>query len=148
MRPREVLRFLRDCIDVAVNRGREKVGEDDVLQAEKSYSDDALVDLTLELKDITPELCDVPYGFIGTHSILSESETKQLLARVGVTEEMLTKVLELLLWFGFLGLHIYPDEERYAYQFQHNVQMMRSGIDSFRYCIHPAFRRALGTVEA
>jgi hypothetical protein len=147
MRPREVLHFVRDCIDVAVNRGREKVSEEDVLHAEKSYSDDALVDLTLELKDISPEFSNVPYGFIGTHSVLSESEARQLLHHVGVRDEMLTKVLELLLWFGFLGLHIYPDEERYAYQFQHNVQMMRSGIGSFRYCIHPAFRRALGTVE-
>lgn len=148
MRPREVLRFVRDCVDVAVNRGRERVGEDDIIHAETSYSDDALVDLTLELKDIDPALSNVPYGFIGTSSVLSETEVRQLMINAGVDEARLGKVLDLLLWFGFLGLHVYPDEERYAYQYQHNVYKMRSGASSFSFCIHPAFRRALGSVEA
>jgi hypothetical protein len=60
MRPRELLRFLRDCINVAVNRRHEQVKEEDILFAEKSYSDDALVDLYHELKDVRPEFGDAP----------------------------------------------------------------------------------------
>jgi hypothetical protein len=115
------------------------------LHAETSYSDDALVDLTLELKDISPRFSNVPYGFIGTSSRLTPAEAEALIAAAGVEAGAANKVLELLLWFGFLGLHVYPDEERYAYQYQHNLQKMRSGSASFSYCIHPAFRRALGS---
>jgi hypothetical protein len=42
-RPREVLRFCRTCIDVAVSRGRDKVTESDIHQAERQCSEDSLV---------------------------------------------------------------------------------------------------------
>ena len=64
MRPREVLRFLRDCISVAVNRRHDQVTEEDILHAERSYSDDALVDLSLDLKDVRPEFANAPYAFV------------------------------------------------------------------------------------
>jgi hypothetical protein len=147
LRPREILRFVRDCVDVAVNRGHESVQEQDILHAENSYSDDALVDLTLELKDISPDLTNVPYGFIGMGSSIPQQELELTIVQAGVGKEKTSKVIELLLWFGFIGLQIYPDEERYGYQFQHNIQKMRSGASSSLYCIHPAFRKALGCTE-
>jgi hypothetical protein len=146
-RPREVLRFVKDSIDVAVNRGHESVREEDILHAEASYSDDALVDLTLELKDVSPEFSNVPYAFIGTSFTLSEKQVEALIASAGVNISAARKVLELLLWFGFLGVQVYPDEERYAYQYQHNLQKMHSGTSLSGYSIHPAFRRALGSAE-
>lgn len=146
-RPREVLRFIRDSIDVAVNRGHDTVREEDILHAEASYSDDALVDLTLELKDISPAFSNVPYAFISTSFALTPTQVETHIGSAGVEATAQSKVLELLLWFGFLGLQVYPDEERYAYQYQHNLQKMRSGVPSFGYCIHPAFRRALGSTE-
>ena len=146
-RPREVLRFVRDSIDVAVNRGHESVREEDILHAEASYSDDALVDLTLELKDISPEFSNVPYAFIGASSTLAQKDVEKLIAGSGVEEDKIGRVIDLLLWFGFVGLHVYPDEERYSYQFQHNLQKMRSGFSSFSYCVHPAFRMTLGCGE-
>lgn len=146
-RPREVLRFVRDSIDVAVNRGHDVVLEEDILHAETSYSDDALVDLTLELKDVSPAFTNVPYSFIGTTPTLLPNQVETLLMTTGVAQSAIDRVLELLLWFGFLGLHVYPDEERYAYQYQHNLQKMRSGLAAFSYVIHPAFRKALGSAE-
>ena len=144
MRPREVLRFVRDSINVAVNRRHEKVTEDDILHAEKSYSEDALVDVSLELKDIRPEFADAPYAFIGSQVLLSSSDVGVSLIKAGIPALDVEKVRELLLWFGFLGLFLHPDEERYSYQFEHNVQKMKMGIEQYGYCIHPAFREALG----
>jgi hypothetical protein len=145
MRPREVLRFVRDCINVAVNRGHEQVSEDDICSAERSYSDDALVDVTLELKDVRPEFGNAPYAFIGSWVELAPSDVSTALADAGIRAEDLEKVKELLLWFGFLGICTYPEEEvRYSYQFEHNVMKMKSGLKEFSYCIHPAFRRSLG----
>lgn len=146
MRPREVIRFVRDCLDVAVNRGHEKVTEEDVLWAEALFSEDALVDLTLELKDVSPKFADVPYGFIGTGTVMSADELSIRLLDVNVDEPEHEKVIELLLWFGFLGLITSPDQERYAFAYQYNLKMMKAGVNApYTYCVHPAFRKHLGT---
>lgn len=54
------------------------------------------------------------------------------------------RVLELLLWFGFLGIYISEEEERYSYQFQHDLKKLHGGVQQFAYCIHPSFRSSLG----
>jgi hypothetical protein len=149
MRPREVLRFVRDCINCAVTRRHEQVLEEDILFAERSYSDDALVDLSLELRDVSPEFSNAPYAFIGARTILTHSEVGIALMKGGdVAAPQVEKVRELLLWFGFLGVYAYPDDERYSYQFEHNLQKMKTGLEHFSYCIHPAFRQALGCIPA
>lgn len=146
MRPRELLRFLRDCINVAVNRRHEQVTEEDIVFAERSYSDDALVDLAHELKDVRPEFADAPYGFIGVATHIPATEVANALLKACIGRDHREKVIDLLLWSGFLGIYVYPDEERYSYQFEHNLQKMKSGLDRYMYCIHPAFRQALGCV--
>ncbi len=148
MRPREVLRFVRGCINVAVNRRHEQVAEEDIIHAERAYSDDALVDLSLELRDVRPELADAPYAFIGKSAHLSHSDVTIALANVRIAFDQIEKARELLLWFGFLGLCVFPDEERFSYQYEHNVRKMKSGINEFTYCIHPAFRQSLGCTSA
>lgn len=146
MRPRELIRFVRDCINVAVNRRHEQVSEDDILQAERSYSDDELVDVSLELKDVKPEYANAPYAFIAAPAILTPGDVATAIMKAGISAEPkeIQKIRELLVWFGFLGLYVFPEEERYSYQFEHNLQKMVVGADEFSYCIHPAFRQALG----
>lgn len=145
MRPREVLQFVRGCVNCAVNRKHESVEEQDILFAEKSYSDDALVDVAMELKDVRPEFSNAPYAFIGSPAILTHSEVGIALMKTGhAIAENPEKVKNLLLWFGFLGISISPDEERYSYQFEHDLQKMTRGVENFSYCIHPAYRKALG----
>ncbi len=148
MRPRELLRFVRDCINVAVNRRHDQVTENDILHAERSYSDDALADLSLELKDVRPDFANAPYAFIGTQVNLSLPAVGMALTSAGILPDQVVKVRELLLWFGFLGLCVYPDEERYSYQFEHNLKKMTSGLLQYSYCIHPAFRQALGCASS
>ena len=147
MRPRELLQFTKESINVAVNRGHEKVTQDDILQAEKSYSDDLLVDVSFELKDVSPDYSDAPYAFIGSESIISKEKARKRLSDVNVPEHQLGNALELLLWFSFLGIYVNTDDERYSYRFQHDIKKMSRGLDHFSYCIHPGFRKALGCDE-
>jgi hypothetical protein len=73
---------------------------------------------------------------------------KKFLSIAGVSEDRADHVLELLFWFGFLGVLDAEGEERYAYQFQHGVKRMLTGVPTpFRCVIQPAFRRALGCTE-
>jgi hypothetical protein len=143
MRPRELLRFARECVDTAVSRGHEKVLEDDVLHAEKSFSEDALVDIGLELKDVNPEYADVTYSFIGCRTIFSRAELEKRITETGVAPEDVEKVIDLLLWFSFIGIYVNSDDERYSYSYQHDVRKMESGLTRYSYCVHPAFRSAL-----
>ena len=78
------MRFVRDCINVAVNRRHEQVREEDILHAERSYSDDALVDLSLELKDVRPDFANAPYAFIGSDTRLLTSEVTIGLMKSGI----------------------------------------------------------------
>lgn len=144
MRPRELLRFVRECIDVGVNRRRQKLTEADILQAEENYSSDALVDVCLEMKDVNSEFNNIPYAFIGSTAVLSKQEVIGRLTDVGVKSDHIEYVLDLLVWFGILGIYLDDEEERYSYEYNHDPVMLSAGIPHFGYCIHPAFRTALG----
>jgi hypothetical protein len=146
MRPRDLLRFARQCVNVAVNRGHTKVLEDDILTAEKTYSEDQLQDVSFELRDVSPAYPDVLYAFIGADYLLPRPKVYDKLRDSGVPEESLERVLNLLVWFGFLGFVGGEDEgEIYSYQFQHRVDRMAVGLKATPiYVIHPAFRVALG----
>ncbi|MBM3142198.1 MAG: hypothetical protein FJ005_04005 [Chloroflexi bacterium] len=148
MRPREILHFTRESIDTAVNRGHEIVTQADILKAEQTYSCDLLVDLTYDLKDVSPDYADIPYAFIGSKVVLSKDEVKKRLADVKIPSNRFENAIELLLWFGFFGIYVSEDEERYSYKFQHDIKTMQSTLKYFAYCIHPGFRKALSCQES
>lgn len=145
MRPREVLRFCRTCIDVAVSRGREKVTESDVYQAERQCSEDSLVDVSFELKDVAERFCDLPYAFDKCTVPLTSSDVDAKLRQAGLDDGEIDRARDLLIWFGFLGFWLSPEAERFSHEYQHDLRKMRSGlINEPLYSIHPAFRTALG----
>jgi hypothetical protein len=143
MRPREVLRFVRECINTAVNRHHETVTENDILEAERTYSADALVDISLEMKDVKPEYGDAPYLFIDSPAVISREQVEGSVAGSIANRDEVSSVIDLLVWFGVLGIYLNEDEERYSYQYEHDPKRMTTGLKAFAYCIHPAFRVAL-----
>jgi hypothetical protein len=144
MRPREILRFVRECVNTAINHRRIKVTEQDILDAERTYSADALVDISLEMKDVKPEYDNVPYAFIGAPVVMSKEKVEIRLRDAGIVPSELQRVLDLLVWFGVLGIYVSEEEERYSHQYEHDPKRMTFGLRAFAYCIHPAFRVALG----
>jgi len=81
MRPREVLRFVRECINSAINHRNDKITEEDIFRAEKNNSAEALVDISLEMRDVKPEYDNVPYAFIGCSAVMSRVAVEDRLAR-------------------------------------------------------------------
>jgi hypothetical protein len=144
MRPRELLRFMRECIDVGLNRQRQRLMEDDILQAEQTYSSDALVDVCLEMRDVNLKFGDVPYAFIGSTVVLSKADATKRLKDAGIQPGEISQAIDTLLWFGVIGIYLDDEEERFSYQYEHNSSMLTAGISHYAYCIHPAFRVALG----
>jgi hypothetical protein len=139
MRPRELLNFLHRCIEVSVNRGHERVLEEDITKAEEMYSEDILLATQFEVRDVYPEAGEPLYEFLGCRTELSRED---VLERVKRDE----RVLDLLVWFGFLGVkEAWREEPEFSYQVRYNVAKLLAPVKQGRavFVVHPAFRRAL-----
>jgi hypothetical protein len=114
MRPRDLLGFLHRCIEVAVNRGHDRVRQDDILKAENAYSEDILLSTIFELRDVYPD-ADRVYEFLGCPTHLSRDD---VLTRAKQDQ----RLIDLLVWSGFLGVRENrQDEPRFSYQVRHNL---------------------------
>jgi hypothetical protein len=148
MRPRDLLKFVHKATEVAINRGHERVTSDDLRQAEAAYSEDMLVGMNFELGDVNPALIDAVYQFIGCPAVLDEGNVRQRLLDGGILPDDIRSSLELLLWFGFLGVQTAEREAQpfYSYEVNYNLAKLLAALksDRGRIVVHPAFRSALG----
>lgn len=144
MRPRDLISFLRHCVSVAVNRGNNKVLEADILQAEKQYSEDQLQGLFDDLRDIKSQFADLPYAFIGSDTMMTRSALESKIREFAVPEDSVKQALDVLLWFGFIGIMAASGEEKYAHMYQYGIKrMLRETSEGTLFVIHPAFRTVL-----
>lgn len=144
MRPRDLIKFLRNCVTVAVNRSHERVLEADIEYAEKEYSEDQLQELSFELRSVFPHLTDILYVLIGESYVLGASEVETILFKGGVVKSDIESVIKILLWFGILGIIDNSQREKFAYDFRYGVdRLMKSAAKPVQYVVHPAFRLAL-----
>jgi hypothetical protein len=148
MRPRDLLMFLGDAVQVAIDRGHDHVEEADIRQAEIGYSEDMLLGLIYEIEDTRPEVAPAAYGFYGVEAPLKLDEALARIVEAGVTEVRAQDAMELLLWYGFLGVRMHADgSEQYSFQVRYNLRRLlhalRTGQGSV--VVHPAFRVALGS---
>lgn len=142
MRPRDLLNLLHRAIEVAVNRGHSRVSEDDIRHAVKVHSEDILVTMSFELRDIFPTLSDPLYVFIGCPVVLDEEDVLLRLMEAGMAEAQARSALALLLWFGFLGVHEPRQEKpRYAYDVRYNTEKLLASVrlHDAKYVVHPRF---------
>jgi hypothetical protein len=77
---------------------------------------------------------------------MDTGEVKSFLSKAGYSESDMEPALNLLVWFGILGVQeSTQDRARYAYQVRHNIEKvlapLRQGGGYF--VLHPAFRTAL-----
>jgi hypothetical protein len=147
MRPRDLLRFLRRAVDVAVNRGHSLVRAEDLATAEATYSEELLLSINYEVSDVRKEYVDLLYEFIGSPSAMSRDEVIAKLSSA-VGKDRAEDALHLLLWFGFLGVTEHGQEDpQYSYQVRYNLAKLIAILNrsSAQAVIHPAFRVALGS---
>jgi len=108
-------------------------------KAEESFSNDILLETQYELRDVYRRHADPLYEFLGCSVYLSREEV----VRRARGDE---KLVELLVWFGVLGVQAAKQPEpRFAYEERYNVAKLMApvaqGMGAF--VIHPAFRSAL-----
>jgi hypothetical protein len=147
LRPRDLLMFLGDAVQVALDRGHDRIESQDILDAEDGYSLDMLHGLVFEIEDTHPELSEAVYAFRGSSAELTRSGVEDRLQTAGVAEPDLSDAIELLVWYGFIGVRaIGEDDARFSYNVRYNLRQLLHSVETGvgMFVIHPAFRAALG----
>jgi hypothetical protein len=147
MRPRDLLRFVRACIDVALNRGHGRIEADDVLQAERAYSLDLTTDFSYEVTDTHPDYEGLLWVFDGAEPSMTWDEARdRVVAMLDLDASEAERALDLLIWLGFLGVEAFGGEARFSYQVGGDAKRLAFPVKSGDgvVAIHPAFRTSLG----
>lgn len=150
MRPRDLLQFLRRCIEVALNRNHDLIEVEDILHAEKSYSEDILLTTAFEIEDTFPEYRDLLLAFHGATKVIPQTDLQERLVAANVEEGDRKRAVEILLQYSFLGVRRRETEtEMYAFEIQPNLRKLLYPVEigTADFVIHPAFREALEIVS-
>lgn len=148
MRPRALIDLLGHCRGHAINLGHSKIEESDFLQGEAAYSTDLVSQISLELQDVFPGAEDGLLALIEAPQLLDDQQLRERLSHTSIPKEKQDGLIELLLWYGVLGVLRKSTEETYIYNVNYQMPKlvalikMRPASDLV-YVINPAFWRGL-----
>ena len=120
----------------------------EILKAEETYSNDILLSVSFEIRDVFPSVSEPLYGFIGCPIQMETQQVLKILKETGFSKKDsdLDQALRLIVWFGFLGVKADGQENpTFIYQARQNIEKLLAPIKQGRasFVIHPAFRKAL-----
>ena len=147
MRPRCLLDLVQACISHAVTLGHDRVTESDLRDGIGDYSVELATNIGFEIRDVFHSGLDIIYALIGAGRRLPKSRLVEILSEYRVEEE--TGFIDLLVWYGVLGLVNQQGEAKYIYNERFEMQKLRAvhknisdhGDPTFE--INPAFWAAL-----
>jgi SOS response regulatory protein OraA/RecX len=143
MRPRFLINLINQCLGFAVNLNHKKIEEEDIEKGLGSFSVDVLTDISYEIRDVFKEAENIMYSFLTCKVDLSHEELRGIIAESEISEDLIEKVIDILLWYGFLGLRLKNQDVKYIFNLNYNMQLLkgliRKNIDNFTYYINPAF---------
>lgn len=146
MRPRDLLLFLEQALEVATNRGHARIAGVDIRHAEEGYSEGALLWLGYEIEDTNPHVANAIYEFYGSSSLMDIDDVREKLTSAEIDDEAIDQAIELLFWFGFLGIRNgVTGEEEFSYSVQFNLRKLLHPATrrQAKIVVHKAFRPAL-----
>jgi len=145
-RPRFLIQLSEKVLACAINMGREAVGERDVNDALDQMARYLISELGYELRDISGIPHDIFYKFIGYPDIITRGEIEDIASKAGLEIDS-DKFIDLLLWYGFLGI-AHSDHEKIfifdrAYDFTRLLVERGRMEDDELYCVNESFTRGL-----
>jgi len=153
-RPRDILYLCNAAIAEAVNRGHERISQEDITQAERLYSQFAFEAIQVENGVSVAELERVLYEFVGVPSVVTTDDLDAFLERAEVSKDRRALVLSHLVSLSFLGIEV--DEDRFDWCDDPADRARNDALGrvlaekrgaAARLSIHPAFRAFLGVTE-
>jgi hypothetical protein len=148
MRPRNLIKLIMHCRGAAVNLGHNRIAEGDIKKGLMIYSNDVLIEADQELADIDPKAENLMYAFIDSPRDLSIEDMWEILEKHKILSESWEKIIEYLLYYGFIGIAAPGAEPEYIYNLSYNMKLMQARIgklgDAVRLHLNPAFWPVLG----
>jgi len=149
-RPRDLVYFTKSALAVAVNRGHSRVEEEDLIEAQKQYSQFVFEVIQVENGISLPELEKIMYEFVGRKSILTKNEIRQIISKSGIVDERLEYAIRHLFALSFLGIEVKKNDFRYCSN-SDEIQKIEKLSERYvtensldqRYQIHNAFHSHL-----
>ena len=149
MRPRFLINIIENALANGINRGHEKVTEQDCIDAVRQHSLYLMDDFGYEIRDVSGISSDILYAFIGVSHILTEGEIMTKLAESGTSGVDRDKAFKLLLWYGVIGVADRNGHDRFIYDYEYNVRRLEAEIATqspdVYYVTNPAIHVALNT---
>ena len=144
MRPRFLIELCERAISFAINRGHQKVTVQDVEDGLEQQSLYLVSDFGYEMRDVAGISEDIFYRFIGRSETLTPEEIAII---VGGDGPAIDRTLDLLMWYGFLGIPGVDGRPVFIYDRAYDMRRLdaerkRQGSDLL-YIVNPAFLRGL-----
>ncbi|MFL5912367.1 MAG: P-loop ATPase, Sll1717 family [Gaiellaceae bacterium] len=149
-RPRDLVYFCNAAITTAINRRHDRIESDDVLEAEKIYSQFAFEALLVEAESMGIPLETVLYYFAGQPPVIDRESVVRILEDADVPPDDRLQALENLRVLSFLGVETHNGQFAFSDD-QREMQLSdvlakrleESRHAPYRFRIHPAFRAYL-----
>ena len=153
-RPRDIIFLANAAVTTAINRKHIRIEEEDILEAERQYSQYAFESINVEntLPDI--DLENIIFEFVGMPTILPKSEVLSTLENAGISEDMVDRTIDVLHDLTFLGLEV--EEGKFAFSDAPEAsrknktlarRFQRKKYREGQFQIHKAFQAFLETEE-
>lgn len=149
-RPRDLIYLCNAAIVAAVNRGHDRVEEEDLLAAERAYSQFAFESLLVENGITITQFQTILYEFLGEPEILTEPDVRTLILRAGIASNLVDSVFSRLKAIAFLGVETatgrfeFPEQNQEADRAQVLARKLSDARGAVpRLTIHPAYRAYL-----
>lgn len=144
MRPRALIDFLNHAKAHAINLRHTKILEDDFREGERAYSTDLINQIDLEIQDIYPKAENSLYAFIEAPGLLDERQLHGHFDRLNLPPGDYQKMIELFLWYGFLGILREDGTPTYIYDINYEMRKLialknKRAENDMVYLINPAF---------
>jgi hypothetical protein len=150
-RPRDLIYLIKSALQFALNRGRTRVEEKDLIDAEKQYSRFALDSLIVEARVRIANVEDLLIHFLQSPETITETEIATRLTAAKIAASELESAISLFVESTFVSCEVAPNRFEFLYdeQDERKVSIMArktadettNGIRRFR--IHPAFHSFL-----
>lgn len=147
MRPRNLIKLLAHCRGFAVGLERARIEEVDLEKGLRAYSIDLITEADQELTDILGADTDLIYHFIGEGQEFDQGRLESILSGAGVPADKIEKVIQFMLYYGFLGVKTGGENLRYIFELGYNMKLLTAlameGKDNLSYVLNPAFHPGL-----
>jgi hypothetical protein len=147
MRPRNLIQLFQHCKGFAVNVGNDVVTSDDVSNALDAYSRDLVTEINREISDVFPRASKLLYDFAGEKADVSHDDLMVLAELRHFDQSATERLIDLLLYYGFLGLPEENGKSTFIYDTQYDMEILKALVRKRGrtpiYLVHPAFWPAL-----